>query len=115
MVFWFPMSGSTDGSTAPAWTLTGLVMARRGAAVGLRCGRLCKGRGRPLPVWQTWASYPAGRVPIGGEPLLCGVRAPRGRGSYLVDPASSHMLVSKTKPCMSKYKCFYTVKLRMAH
>lgn len=35
--------------------------------------------------------------------------------SYLVDPASSHMLVSKTKPCMSKYKCFYTVKLRMAH
>ena len=25
-------------------------------------------------------------------------------GSYLVDPASSHMLVSKIKPCMSKYK-----------
>ena len=24
--------------------------------------------------------------------------------TYLVDPASSHMLVSKTKPCMSKYK-----------
>ena len=24
--------------------------------------------------------------------------------SYLVDPASSHMLVSKIKPCMSKYK-----------
>ena len=35
-------------------------------------------------------------------------------GSYLVDPASSHMLVSKIKPCMSKYKR-YTVKLRMAH
>ena len=33
---------------------------------------------------------------------------------YLVDPASSHMLVSKIKPCMSKYKR-YTVKLRMAH
>jgi hypothetical protein len=27
-------------------------------------------------------------------------------GSYLVDPASSHMLVSKIKPCMSKYKQF---------
>jgi hypothetical protein len=27
-----------------------------------------------------------------------------GQGSYLVDPASSHMLVSKIKPCMSKYK-----------
>ena len=37
------------------------------------------------------------------------------QGSYLVDPASSHMLVSKIKPCMSKYKQIYTVKLRMAH
>jgi hypothetical protein len=37
------------------------------------------------------------------------------RNSYLVDPASSHMLVSKIKPCMSKYKPIYTVKLRMAH
>ena len=27
--------------------------------------------------------------------------------SNLVDPASSHMLVSKTKPCKSKYKLFY--------
>ena len=36
------------------------------------------------------------------------------KGSYLVDPASSHMLVSKIKPCMSKYK-HYTVKLQMAH
>ena len=35
--------------------------------------------------------------------------------SYLVDSASSHMLVSKIKPCMSKYKQIYTVKLRMAH
>ncbi len=37
------------------------------------------------------------------------LRAPRGaesrnQDSYLVDPASSHMLVSKIKPCMSKYK-----------
>ena len=24
--------------------------------------------------------------------------------SYLVDPASSYMLVSKIKPCMSKYR-----------
>ena len=35
--------------------------------------------------------------------------------SYLVDPASSHMPVSKIKPCMSKYKQLYTVKLRTAH
>ena len=43
-----------------------------------------------------------------------GLRAGRQR-SYLVDPASSHMLVSKIKPCMSKYKRLYTVKLRTAH
>ena len=36
-------------------------------------------------------------------------------GSYLVDPASSHMLVSKIKPCTSKYILVCKVKLRMAH
>ena len=30
-----------------------------------------------------------------------------GKDSYLVDSASSHMLVSKIKPCMSKYKQLY--------
>ena len=40
---------------------------------------------------------------------------PCKESSYLVDPASSHMLVSKIKPCMSKYKQICTVKLRMAH
>jgi hypothetical protein len=29
------------------------------------------------------------------------------QGSYLVDSASSHMLVSKIKPCTSKYKHLY--------
>ena len=28
-------------------------------------------------------------------------------GSNLVDPASSHTLVSKIKPCMSQYKQLY--------
>ena len=32
----------------------------------------------------------------------------------LVDPASSHMLVSKIKPCMSQYK-YSTAKLLMAN
>ena len=31
----------------------------------------------------------------------------RAQDSYLVDSASSHMLVSKIKPCMSKYKQLY--------
>ena len=46
---------------------------------------------------------------------LCAARGGAwGSAGYLVDPASSHMLVSKIKPCMSQYKCF-TAKLRMAH
>ena len=42
------------------------------------------------------------------RPLLeAGGRGPGLPGSsYLVDSASSHMLVSKIKPCMSKYKHF---------
>jgi hypothetical protein len=40
---------------------------------------------------------------------------PGRKASYLVDPASSYMLVSKIKPCMSKYKRTYIVKLQMAH
>ena len=32
---------------------------------------------------------------------------PRALAFYLVDPASSHMLVSKVKPCMSEYKLLY--------
>ena len=40
---------------------------------------------------------------------------PHSHDSNLVDSASSHTLVSKIKPCMSKYKRLCTVKLRMAH
>ena len=36
-----------------------------------------------------------------------GLRADPADDSYLVDSASSHMLVSKIKPCMSKYKQLY--------
>ena len=39
---------------------------------------------------------------------------PAIKSSNLVDSASSHTLVSKIKPCMSKYKSF-TLKLRTAH
>ena len=42
------------------------------------------------------------------------VRCEYVKARYLVDPASSHMLVSKIKPCMSKYKPVM-VKPRMAH
>ena len=39
-----------------------------------------------------------------GPSLLLRERFVPGQDSYLVDSASSHMLVSKIKPCMSKYK-----------
>ena len=57
------------------------------------------------------------------SPSCCTVKSRRRSGPedgvieecYLVDPASSHMLVSKIKPCMCKYELIQTVKLRMAH
>ena len=51
-------------------------------------------------------SLPLGtsRPPSGGSLARFGVRV---QDSYLVDSASSHMLVSKIKPCMSKYKQLY--------
>ena len=46
---------------------------------------------------------------------LAGRSDPSLLGSaYLVDPASSHMLVSKIKPCMSKYSRV-EVKSHTAH
>ena len=45
----------------------------------------------------------AGRACSGAPPGVV-YRCARGSAGYLVDPASSHMLVSKIKPCMSKYK-----------
>ncbi len=52
---------------------------------------------------STLAAREGGR---GEGPAARGAAAfpPCFEGSYLVDPASSHMLVSKIKPCMSKYK-----------
>lgn len=79
-----------------------------------------------LPENEVPGSAPSGRLPSssnysgkaprkGGLPargpaaLRSGgpVQAPRREDSYLVDSASSHMLVSKIKPCMSKYKQLY--------
>ena len=40
-------------------------------------------------------------------PLHRGAEGSPTQDSYLVDSASSHMLVSKIKPCMSKYKQLY--------
>ena len=39
---------------------------------------------------------------------LLRVSCPQVVRRNLVDPASSHMLVSKIKPCMSQYKLLYS-------
>ena len=47
---------------------------------------------------------PNERVTPGARPTTVRSWSGADDGSYLVDPASSHMLVSKIKPCMSKHK-----------
>ena len=66
-----------------------------------------------------WKVVPMAIVPMGDENLRLNLTTLGLRQfdnwrsslcltiSYLVDPASSHMLVSKIKPCMSKYKHLY--------
>ena len=46
--------------------------------------------------------------PSGGVRRSASLAPADSSGSYLVDSASSHMLVSKIKPCMSKYKQLYS-------
>ena len=69
---------------------------------------------RPIPTVLLAAFF---ETTIGAPTALPGAAARRAsrRTCYLVDPASSHMLVSKIKPCMCKYEPIHTVKLRMAH
>jgi hypothetical protein len=62
------------------------------------------GAGRPkapLPL----ATLPGVRA--GSRPAAPPWASPGGQDSYLVDSASSHMLVSKIKPCMCQYKHLY--------
>ena len=42
-----------------------------------------------------------------GPSLMRTVKDEDSINTNLVDPASSHMLVSKIKPCMSQYKLLY--------
>ena len=74
----------------------------------------------PLPGANWWTLPPSpsqerGRRPRPPRPISRASLGGAGQDSYLVDPASSHMLVSKIKPCMCKYELIQTVKLRMAH
>lgn len=61
-------------------------------------------------------AFPTTRFPSKQVGFLIEVACQREElmDSNLVDSASSHTLVSKIKPCMSKYKSL-TLKLRTAH
>ena len=75
------------------------------------------------PWGRCWRDATGEKACVEGEGVLAIVFPPSGHGffssclpiiSHLVDPASSHMLSSKAKPCMSKYKGTCP-KLRTAH
>jgi hypothetical protein len=101
--------GAAEGSPGNLGGGSGLPLV----ALAWRCnsGRACAAGGAAA----------AASVMRGGRPSVleiapadeisrwwAGGRKPEGPDdSYLVDSASSHMLVSKIKPCMSKYKQLY--------
>ena len=49
-------------------------------------------------------AWPRGSTVVRSYARIAGPRGAERKVGYLVDPSSSHMLVSKIKPCMSKYK-----------
>ena len=120
-----PLRGFRGSLKPPSRTDMSRRSARPGSARAgvpfsrVRCMRSRRGlRSPPVPrlirlLGKTPAAAAVLRFPRGGG---AGSSACRVRdGCYLVDPASSHMLVSKIKPCMCKYELIQTVKLRMAH
>ena len=63
------------------------------------CGGLRRtGEFKPIELAANWLTFTR---------LSSLRRAGSEVGRNLVDPASSHMLVSKIKPCMSQYKLLY--------
>ena len=104
------------GPRRPGGRTAGRGGKREGAGAGAGVPGSCGTRNLPPASPFAPAAAAAQRhaaPPAGGAAR--GRRGPRQRGRYLVDSASSHMLVSKIKPCMCKYKQSYKAKLRMAH
>ena len=83
----------------------------------VRCEVVGNGNVKCKGVKWYWVYYPR-REYKGMErrerPILLQQILPICLDTNLVDPASSHTLVSKIKPCMCKCKCT-SLELRMAH
>jgi hypothetical protein len=82
----------------------GVVLRRVGCPAGWRGGDFRRPRQWTALSDDVLPGLMASRCsrPPSGASTACG-----RLDSYLVDSASSHMLVSKIKPCMSKYKQLY--------
>ena len=117
-----------EGLTAPAplrWTAPwGTQWGQTDGREALGPGLSGRGGGSPFgrasgfglgPFQPTILPFGACGCPWGASGPIPPLRRALGRAlftggpydSYLVDSASSHMLVSKIKPCMSKYKQLY--------
>ena len=101
------MSQSADALVADARSVADRSLGNLVGANGWPLGILLRGvylgvSGARRPAFSLLWPY--------GLPYGClahAVASLGGQDSYLVDSASSHMLVSKIKPCMSKYKQLY--------
>jgi hypothetical protein len=90
-------------STEPKGSLALWTSISGGSKLARRCLRRSVEALSPVRRRMQFAPVTHALPPLGGSrPFLTALQ-----GGYLVDPASSHMLVSKIKPCMSKYKQLY--------
>ncbi len=120
--------GDIEAFPAARWlsarerSLPWVCRSRRSLGYGTSCGQ--GPSGPHLPNTERFRSSRTTAVPVRNSRLLrfsgeardsFGLAFEVEEECYLVDPASSHMLVSKIKPCMCKYELIQTVKLRMAH
>jgi hypothetical protein len=91
-----PHFGELSGGN---WMTSSGLLSLGGVGWGLNSG--------PRPIFLPSDNFcPSFLGSVGGDvgPLVASRPL---QDSYLVDSASSHMLVSKIKPCMSKYKHLY--------
>jgi hypothetical protein len=89
---WYDFGGNDGGNGDTRGNLEADRMGEGLPSCGSKGGNTWNAEARLVPETRR-----LGNVPGAGWDTLFGL-------SYLVDPASSHMLVSKIKPCMCKYK-----------
>ena len=97
-----PREGKALCLVGAQWGLTEQGASRH--ECGLVHLALCSSPGRFMMGLSMDALCGGPRIRCRGTPSLCSTYDACSMGiliSYLVDPASSHMLVSKIKPCMS--------------